>query len=430
MTADMLDRVGAFVGRFVVLPSEAARIALALYVLHTHAIDAAEATPYLLVLSPERQSGKTRLLEVAELLVRSPWRVAGASEAALFRRIERDRPSLLLDEIDAVFASSTERVEPLRCLLNAGNRHGASVSRVVAKGKSMEVVDFAVFCPKMLAGIDSSKLPETLTDRSVTIKMQRRRDGERVERLRYRHASRDAEPIREALQSWATAAVEQLRDAEPELPDELGDRQADAWEPLLAIADHAGGEWPIRARAAAVELSAPVEGEEVGRGAQLLAVTREALGDCETISTADLLASINADDELPFGGWRDGKGLDARGLARLLRPYDIRPRTVRIGETTAKGYTADGLRDVFARYLPGASQASPPTHPEEPPTENPHEYSDVTHVTDVTAQAGAGHGNLAGAVCVYAGHAGQWRPHPDTGRVICWRCHPPAREPA
>jgi len=258
--------------------------------------------------------------------------------------------------------------------------------------------------------------------------MQRRRDGERVERLRYRHASRDAEPIREALQAWVTAAVEQLREAEPELPDELGDRQADAWEPLFAIADHAGGEWPMRARAAAVELSAPIEGEEVGRGAQLLAAIREALGERETISTADLLACVNADDELPFGGWSDGKGLDARGLARLLRPYGVRSKTVRIGSSTAKGYTADALRDVFARYLPRASQASPPTHPKERSAENPHGHSDVTDVTDVTFPAEAGRENVARAVCVHPGHAGQWRPHPNTGRVICWRCHPPAGE--
>ncbi len=95
--------------------------------------------------------------------------------------------------------------------------------------------------------------------------------------------------------------AEELRDAIPELPDELGDRQADAWEPLLAIADLAGGDWGDRARSAAIELSATADGDEIGRGTQLLVGIRGALDGREVITTAELLEAINADDELPFG---------------------------------------------------------------------------------------------------------------------------------
>src|SRR2546423_14364457 len=136
-TASLLGLVARFVRRFVVLPSDAALAAVSLFVLHTYALDATEQTPYLLVTSPERQSGKTRLLEVLELVVLRPWRVAGASEAALFRKLEQDKPCVLLDEIDAIFGGNSESTEPLRALLNSGNRRGATVARVVGNGKEM-----------------------------------------------------------------------------------------------------------------------------------------------------------------------------------------------------------------------------------------------------------------------------------------------------
>ncbi len=185
MTGALLERVGALIARYIVLPSGEAKTVLALFVLHTWAIEAAHSTPYVAIVSAEKQSGKTRLLEVMALVVREPWHTASTTEAALFRKIETVEPTLLLDEIDAIFGSATERTEPLRACLNAGNRRGASVARCVGKGTKMEVQDFSAFCPKILAGIDTGRLPETIQDRAVMLRVKRRRDGEHVERLRY-----------------------------------------------------------------------------------------------------------------------------------------------------------------------------------------------------------------------------------------------------
>ena len=378
-TADLLKQVDAFFARFVVLPSESARVALTLYVLHTWAIEAADATPYLVVVSPERQTGKTRCLETLALIVREGWHTASTTEAALFRKIERDTPTLLLDEIDAIFGSSTERTEPLRAALNAGNRRGASATRVVGTGAKMDVRDFAVFCPKVLSGIDTGRLPETIQDRSIMVRMKRRNDGENVERLRFRFIADEVDGLSTDLAEWASEVVDELRGAVPELPDDLSDRAADAWEPLLAIADLAAGDWPENARAAATKLSAQTDGDELGRGAQLLGAIKQAMAGDDRIATTDLLPLINDDDELPFGSWRDGRGLDGRGLARLLKPYEIKPRTLRIGDQTAKGYLSADLRDAWDRYL----------HPlQERPavTDDPDEHAGVTDVTPVTPQ--------------------------------------------
>jgi hypothetical protein len=236
-TADVLDEIIALISKYVVLPSEAATLAVALWVAHTWALDGAHATPYILVTSPEKRSGKSRLLEVLELLVRAPWRVASASEAAMFRKISEHKPTLLLDEIDAIFGSATERTEPLRAVLNAGNRPGASVARCVGEGAKQSVVDFSVYCPKALAGIDTGRVPDTITDRSIRLAMKRKTTAEQAAGFRHRYADAEAQPIREALEAWGAAHAEELLAAEPKLPSDLGDRAAEAWEPLIAIAE-------------------------------------------------------------------------------------------------------------------------------------------------------------------------------------------------
>ena len=195
-TGELLEQIIELMGRYVVLPGDAETVAVALYVLHTWALDGAHATPYLLAVSPEKRSGKTRLLEVLALLVRRPWRTNSTSEAAMFRKIERDAPTLLLDEIDAIFGSNSERTEPLRAILNSGNRRGVTVTRCV--GKEHEVAEFSVWCAKVLAGIDRDRrLPDTIRDRAITIRMRRRHDAEPVERFRQRKAEGLATPIHE-----------------------------------------------------------------------------------------------------------------------------------------------------------------------------------------------------------------------------------------
>jgi Protein of unknown function (DUF3631) len=344
-----LDAVGALLRRYVVLTTDQAT-AISLWTFHTWALDAAAVTPYLHVTSPEKRSGKTRLLEVLALLVRAPLPSANISDAALFRAIEaKQAPALLFDEIDSIFGPRARDREDLRGLLNAGYRRGTPALRM-GGAKMTELQEFPTFCPKAIAGI--GKLPDTITDRSIVIGLKRRTRSEHVDRFYQREATAESEPLRQSFEALAAYHVPTLTEARPSRPDALGDRAQDSWEPLLAIAELAGEEWAERGRTAAIVLSGGQDVTDETIGVRLLADIQAAFAvNGDRLSTADLLAALKADDEAPWSDWH-GSGLSARRLAELLREYGISSRTIRLeDDSTPKGYRLEQFTDAFARYL-------------------------------------------------------------------------------
>jgi hypothetical protein len=349
--ADYLADVEVFVRRYIAWPSDHEPAAVALWVAHCYLVDGYEASPLLAVTSAEMRSGKTRVLEVLELLVPNPWRCVIPSEAVTYTVLSRlPRPTLLLDEADAIFGTrDAARYEGLRAILNSGNRRGSPVLRVKLDGKRREVDAFDVFGPKAIAGI--GKLPDTVTDRAIPIRMKRRAPGEQVERFRTRFARESAETI--AQPDWRTH-VAVVADALTgvEIPDALNDRAADAWEPLLAIAEVAGDGWPARARTAALALSTGDDGM-VTSGIRLLRDIRSVFETrhADHFSTSELLTELVAVEDGTWAEWY-GKALTAKGLARLLEPYGIRPQKRRTeGGSDMRGYWLQDFVDTFERYL-------------------------------------------------------------------------------
>ena len=351
MTSHPFDHVHAFIGRFVAFPSPHAAIACTLWAAHAHAMPAWESTPRLAFLSPEPGSGKSRALEIVELLVPRPAMAVNMSPAALFRIIagEEGLPTILFDEIDTVFGPKARDNEDLRGLLNAGWRRGAKTYRCAMHGKKVELECFEAFCAVALAGLGN--LPDTILTRSIIVRMRRRAPGECVEPYRRREHAQQGAALCERLGHWAAAHVESLAAARPAMPYGIEDRPADVWEPLLAIADAAGGEWPHLARDAAVALVADAQDTPASLGTRLLADIRAAFGNAGQMTTATILETLNALEEAPWGDMR-GKALDSRQLARILRPYGVRPETIRTATATPKGYRRDALWDAWQRYLP------------------------------------------------------------------------------
>jgi len=148
----ILSAVYRYIRRFVSLSESQARV-VALWIVHSHVFDCADATPYLAITSAEKQSGKTRLLEVCERLVAKPWLTGRVSAAVLVRKVDGERPTLLLDESDAAFGGQKEYAETLRGILNTGHRSSGKTSCCVGQGANISYRDFSTFCPKAIAGI-------------------------------------------------------------------------------------------------------------------------------------------------------------------------------------------------------------------------------------------------------------------------------------
>ena len=210
----LLDDVRAFIERFIAFPDEHCLTATTLWSVHAHMVEHFYTTPRLALLSPEPASGKTRVLEVLDLLVPAPMFAFNASAPTVYRKLNQQQITLLFDEVDTIWSSKgQDDNESLRALLNAGYKKGAVVPRCV--GPSHDVVDFAVYCAVALAGI--GELPDTIMSRSIIIKMRRRGPTEKVEEFRPRRHDVIGHALRERLQEWSEGIGDDIGEAYPEL---------------------------------------------------------------------------------------------------------------------------------------------------------------------------------------------------------------------
>ncbi|MFC5668181.1 DUF3631 domain-containing protein [Kitasatospora misakiensis] len=351
--ASLLAELHAHVRRYAVLPSAEALDAVTLWAAATHLQAVWHHAPRLAIVAPARRCGKSRLLDVLVETVHDPLITVNTSAAAVYRTISERPRTLLVDEVDTIFGNprTAEKYEDLRGLLNAGHQRNRPVTRAV--GTDHQAREFETFAMAALAGIGD--LPDTIMDRSIVIRMRRRADGEIVAPLRDRRDGVLLRETRAKLSLWASQVHEQAQALEPDMPVE--DRAADTWEPLVAVADLAGGSWPRRARQACVRMvAAEEEIEEDGcGGARILADIRRiffAHGDPNSLSTIAILAALNDDPEAPWGEHGRG-GLTARPLSELLKDYQISSANIRLPDgTQRKGYTFNKFADSWRRYCP------------------------------------------------------------------------------
>jgi hypothetical protein len=366
--ATLLSDLRQVFERFVILPKWSAE-ALALWTLHTYAFQQRDVSTYLGLESPEKRCGKTTLLTVLSELVNRPVVAANISSPALFRVIEEMRPTLLIDEADTFLQGNDE----MRGILNSGySRKTAYVVRVASQftqynlpaagcpsatapqerepdGAAIgatRLVRFSCWCPKIMAVI--GRLPDTLADRCIVVRMQRKTALETCERLK----NLDATPLRRQCARFAQDHGQDIAGARPDLPPDMNDRAGDIWEPLLALADLAGGPWPELARQAAVELTASAQ-ENSPMSSLLFDILLQFVHfNAERIYSRDLVACLNHLPDRPWAMMRSGNAINELWLSQKLRPYGIRPRTIRTGTMTAKGYFKDEFTEIFRRYIP------------------------------------------------------------------------------
>lgn len=367
--AVLLAAIEKLITRFVILkPAQA--VVVALWVLQTYAIEVFDYTPYLRVESPEKRCGKSRLLELLELLTFHAWRCDKTTAAALLRSVERDSPTLLLDEWDSSARRADDYVAAMSGLLNSGFRRGGS-HRICDKGPNGEIGlhDYPTFCCKAVAAI--GRLPDTVCDRSLPIIMRRKSRNERVARFRRREVEPEAAVLREACEAWAIQFSEKLRAVRPDLPEGLNDRQQDVSEPLFVIALQSGGEWPVRARQAIVELCTGEAADDDSVGARLLADIRNifhplddnknALPALDRITSQELVDKLAQMEDRPWPEWgKAQKPMSRPQLARQLVRFGVSPRSIRLDDEKVKrGYYREDFADAWTRYLPPETSENP-----------------------------------------------------------------------
>ncbi len=351
---ELFSTIQAVFDRFAILP-EGAAVAATLWTAHTYAFDAFWISPIAALASPTKRCGKTTVLMIVSELASKGLTASSITPAALFRAVERYRPTLLLDEAECWLKDNEE----LRGLVNGGHtKRTAVVIRTV--GEKHEPAAFATWCPKLIALI--GRLPETLTDRSILIPMRRKTAMERVDRLRQDQLAELCAPLRRQLRRWADDCHASLGAADPVVPEALHDRAADNWRPLLAIADTVGGDWPSRARAAALLLSGCEDDEDQPAGVLLLSDLRTLLTNDSRafVPGRELVAKLKKLEDRPWATWgRQESGLTGHALAALLRRFGVRSRS----DGHDRGYDREpALAEAWARYL-DAETPDPTCHP-------------------------------------------------------------------
>ena len=353
--AELLDEIVSVFKRYLVLPAHAAE-AMAIWVIHSHALDASYFAPRLALLSPEKRCGKTTTLSVLHDLVRKPLPASNITPAALFRSIDLACPTLLIDEADTFLKDKDE----LRGILNSGHQRAQAFVLRVA-GDDHTPVKFSTWTSISIAMI--GKLPETLADRSIVIPLARKKPEDKVENFRSDNAGQFA-PLKQKIVRWVEDNFAALRSWDGEVPSELHDRAKDNWRPLLAIADTAGGHWPDTARSAARGLSK--NDDESSASVELLVDIKQIFEtrDLDRMPTNEILSELHDIEERRWSDWRKGKPLNPSQFARMVKPFGVSPGSIRLEQgRTAKGYKLGDFEDAFSRYLP--AQAGTPSQPAE-----------------------------------------------------------------
>ncbi|MEV5602273.1 DUF3631 domain-containing protein [Streptomyces sp. NPDC052299] len=354
----VLDDLRAAIGRYVVLPSVEALSAVTLWVAASHIQPALQHAPRLAVVGPTKGCGKSRVLDVLHETVHQPMMTVNTSPAVVFRVIGKNPPTLLVDEADTIFGPKAGDKEDLRGLLNAGHQRNRPAWRI--SGPEHKPTAFPTFAMAALAGIGD--LPDTIMDRAVVLRMQKRKPGERIAPFRSRYSVPELNALRNRLTAWLAPLRSTAGGLVPRMPVE--DRAADTWEPLVIVADLAGGHWPSRARAACLAMTRNevVQDEQTTLKTRLLRDIRrvfEQQGDTRAMRSHDLLAALVQDAEAPWAEYGT-KGLNAYHLANLLRDFGVAPANHRFENgRQAKAYTRNQFLDAWARYCPDPTPPAP-----------------------------------------------------------------------
>lgn len=341
--------------------SDHAAAALAVWVLHTYVFESRDTVAYVAIESPEKRCGKTTLLSVLAAMVHKPLIASNITVSALFRVIDSLRPTLFIDEADTFLAGSGT----IRGIINSGNtwrtayvlrmgkskksRGKAEAPAPTAENADSTFKKYNCWCPKVIAMI--GQVPDTIADRSIVVMMS----SKLITETRAPLANLNTTLIRAKCARFAQDMAQTVSQFEKIRGEGLNDRAADTFDPLYVIARLAGSEWEQKLHAAAVALSSSSHSQSPRCELLLDILCIFIFSGSQKLFSRQLAATL-----------RDGTGFQTMALKyasitehqirQLLRPYGIRPTTIRIGKEVNKGYHRADFRDALHRYVPSADR--------------------------------------------------------------------------
>ena len=339
-TRVLLQEISAKISKYIVMRPEAVT-ATVLWTTMAWAQEGATHSPILAAISVEPDSGKSTLLGVLRFLVPKPFVSVEPTGPGVYRTVDREHPTLIIDEADDLFYRKSD----LRAIVNAGWSRGTKIPR---QGRWYDP-----FCPKILGILGKTKLPRTIASRSIILRMWPKTPQEKAEDFAYADDPAFS-TIRRKLARWAADNVSVIKELKPPQPPGFNNRLSANWKLPLQIAQHARGGWPEQARRAAIYLSRTPY--EPSMGVQLLAALRAMFAKNRTqITSEQVVQELLADPDSQWQEYRSRGPITKNQVAALLKDFEIRPVVVhptKRADLSRHGYRAAQFEDAFARFLP------------------------------------------------------------------------------
>jgi len=348
----LLSELESIYRQYTILPDGAA-VVLSLWTLGTYCFDAFRIYPMINLSSPEKRCGKSTVMALLKALTNKSLLASNISPAAIYRITELCKPTLLIDEADTFLKDNDE----LRGVVNSG--HSKDTAFVIkCDGDQNVPKKFSTWTPKALAMI--GELPDTIKDRSIVVPMRRKLPGETILKIPL-NASDQFMNVRRKCKRWATDNFEQLAKHVPTMPSRSNDREIDNWTPLFTIAGVCG--WEQGVLDSMVSISPKDEDDSIK--VVLLKDIKEIFGNrlVDSMYSEDLVNALVELNDRPWAEWRRGKQLTTNSLARLLKPFKIRPKQIKRHTTNKNGYEFSAFKETFKRYLPPTPDPTSTTLP-------------------------------------------------------------------
>ncbi|MBT5384025.1 MAG: DUF3631 domain-containing protein [Kordiimonadaceae bacterium] len=342
----LLDDIVTIIRSHLVLPDGVAE-AIALWLMSTYSIDCFRIYPKLFVFSPIMRCGKTTLLEVLSGFAQRSLPVSGITPAVVYRTIENEQPTLIIDEADQHLKNASG---DMAAILNSS--HNQSTARIMrSKPKTLEPEYFSTWAPMVIAAI--GVLNATIMDRSIIISLKRI-TGQQKKNLSKIPIdfTKQTLPMRQKLLKWAIDNELDILNNNIEPPDIGNHRAQDNWSPLFTIAALISPAWENKCDTAYRLLEASKSNNDPR---SMLLKDIDAIFQTysgKNIKSEDLINALTAKSDSIWTEYNSGRSITPRGLAALLKDFGIKPKTIRQGSNASnRGYEVTDFNDALKRYI-------------------------------------------------------------------------------